>query len=134
MIKRFIIDTNVYTAFKVNHQGVAELFSYGERIIICPTVAAELLAGFKCGSKEKLNFDEFDTFLDSPRIHTVDINLETAEFYAQIYKNLRLKGTPIPTNDIWIAATALQNGVGLCSFDNHFNHIDGLLLHQPSNC
>lgn len=55
-------------------------------------------------------------------------DLETAEYYALIVKKLKAKGKPIPSNDIWIAANALKHGMGLYSFDRHFEEIDGLLL------
>ena len=65
-------------------------------------------------------------FLNSPRVvvHTVDV--ETAEFYALILNNLKKAGTPIPTNDIWIAAVAFQHGYKLFTKDKHFNAVKGL--------
>ena len=74
------------------------------------------------------NRNELDQFLDSPRVYTIAIDDETAEFYAQIFSELRLKGRPIPSNDLWIAASALQHGLALASYDEHFSHISGLLL------
>ena len=50
----------------------------------------------------------------------------TADYYALVYRELRKKGRPIPTNDLWIAATALQHGLALFSYDAHFTEIDGL--------
>ena len=54
--------------------------------------------------------------------------LETAEYYALIVNGLKIKGRPIPVNDIWIAANAMKNGLSLYSFDQHFGEIDGLKL------
>ena len=51
----------------------------------------------------------------------------TAEYYAMIYRNLRQKGHPIPTNDMWIAATALQHGFAVSTYDGHFQYVDGLI-------
>ncbi|MCP4151118.1 MAG: type II toxin-antitoxin system VapC family toxin [bacterium] len=70
--------------------------------------------------------------MNSARVHFIDQGRDTADFYAQIFNNLKRKGTPIPTNDIWIAASAMQNGLALFSLDNHFLHIDGLIL-QPKH-
>ncbi|RNC67435.1 MAG: type II toxin-antitoxin system VapC family toxin [Desulfuromonadales bacterium] len=53
---------------------------------------------------------------------------ETAGFYAQVFSELKLKGRPIPSNDLWMAASALQHGLALATYDEHFNHISGLLL------
>lgn len=86
----------------------------------------ELLAGFVAGTREAVNRQELATFLASQRVILFGLDEKTAEFYATVYRNLRRKGRPIPTNDMWIAATALQHGLAVFSFDSHFQHIDGL--------
>jgi len=86
-----------------------------------------LLGGFECGSKIKQNRDELHQFLQSSRIRLFPITLDTANFYSQIYCSLKHKGKPIPSNDMWIAATALENGCVLCSYNKHFKAIDGLI-------
>lgn len=87
-----------------------------------------LLAGFRCGSKEQQNRDELDLFFDSPRVDLLAIDDGTAEFYAQIFAELKERGRPIPTNDLWLAASALQHGLALATYDEHFKNISGLLL------
>lgn len=86
----------------------------------------ELYTGFANGSRESDNKTELALFLDSPRVvvHTMDV--ETAEFYALILNNLKKAGTPIPTNDIWIASIAFQHGYKLFTKDKHFKAIQGL--------
>jgi predicted nucleic acid-binding protein len=74
---------------------------------------------------------ELDAFLDNSRVGEINIDSETSEFYATIYRALRTKGKPIPTNDMWIAASALQHGLALCSLDAHFHNIDGIILEHP---
>ena len=88
----------------------------------------ELLSGFKGGEKENRNRNELEQFLDSPRVELYSVDFDTADFYAQILDALRTNGTPIPTNDIWIAATAFQNGLKLYTKDSHFNKIPGINL------
>ncbi len=127
-MKRILIDTNVYSAYKTGNPDVIRDFQSFEEIHINITVLAELLAGFKAGSKEALNREELKLFLNSPRVVLDQVTEGTAEFYAHIYLVLRSKGTPIPTNDIWIAASAMQNGCALYSLDKHFKVVDGLLL------
>jgi len=92
---------------------------------------AELFSGFKGGSHETKNRRELDLFLDSPRVVVHPIEEDTAEFYASILNNLRNAGTPVPTNDIWIAAVAFQHGYQLYSMDRHFTLISGLVLFSP---
>jgi tRNA(fMet)-specific endonuclease VapC len=88
----------------------------------------KLLAGFRGGDREAGNRDQFLAFLSSPRVLMLTIDRDTAEHYAAVYAHLRRKGRPIPTNDLWIAASALQHGMALLGQDSHFADIDGLLL------
>lgn len=126
-MKKFVIDTNAYGAFKTNHPATVERFREAEQIVVCATVHGELLAGFKCGSREDRNTAELEEFLDRPRVSYVTTDAATAEFYAEIYKRLRAKGTSIPTNDMWIAASAMQHGLAVCTRDEHFRNIENLI-------
>jgi predicted nucleic acid-binding protein len=125
---RIIVDTNIYVAFKRKEESALNLLRRSEYIAVNTVILGELLAGFRCGSREKQNRQELDRFLDSPRVVLLPVNDETSEFYAQIFYELRQKGRPIPSNDLWLAATALQHGLAVASFDKHFNHINGLML------
>jgi tRNA(fMet)-specific endonuclease VapC len=127
-MQHMLIDTNIYTAFMAEREDVVETLCLASRLVICPTVAGELLAGFKAGTRERANREEWNRFLDNSAVAEVTIDSTTAEFYAEVYRALRAKGTPIPTNDMWIAATALQNGLPLATLDGHFRLIDGLVL------
>lgn len=127
-MRRSAIDTNVYVAFKNKNEEVSEAFRNLDYIGVDITVIAELLSGFALGSKEKKNKDELHSFLSSPRVEVLVHDLETAAFYALVVKQLKAKGEPIPTNDIWIASNAMKNGLMLYSFDAHFQKIIGLLL------
>ena len=98
-----------------------------DRIGISTISIGELCSGFKGGNCEEKNKNELNIFLDSPRAIIFTIDVGTADYYASILNNLKDKGTPIPTNDIWIAAVAFQNGFKLYSKDKHFNFIPGLI-------
>jgi predicted nucleic acid-binding protein len=126
-LKRVFIDTNVYSAFKRGDPAAVARIQEAEQIAVCAPVLGELLAGFKCGSKEAANVAELEQFLDSPRVSFVPSDATTAEFYSEVCRNLKRKGKPIPTNDVWIAASAMQHGLGVCSRDRHFEDVDGLL-------
>ena len=127
-MKRILIDTNAYAAFKRNDPVALEVFRSSEHIGINMVVLGELYSGFKGGSREAMNRKELAQFLDSPRVGAILIDEETAEFYAKIYWDLKKKGKPVPSNDIWVAASAMQHGLALFTYDDHFKSVDGLLL------
>jgi len=127
-MKNIMLDTNAYVAFKGGDKNIIEILQHADTVNINAIVLGELLAGFAAGDKETKNKNEFNTFLNSSRCQMFTVDENTSFYYAQIYKLLRKKGTPIPTNDLWIAAITMQYGNILCTLDKHFNHIDGLLL------
>ena len=127
-MKRILIDTNIYAAFKRNVPIAVEVLRRVEYIGINTIVLGEILGGFKGGNKEAENKKELNQFLDSQRVYILEIDEETAEFYAKIYWDLKKKGNPVPTNDIWVAASAMRHGLSLFTYDEHFNNINGLIL------
>ena len=127
-MNKILIDTNIYSHAM---RGNNEVISYLQQVIeigISSISIGELLSGFKAGNKEQINRQELNIFLDSPRVTLYYVDEITAEFYSATLNQLKKQGTPIPTNDIWIAATALQQGLPVYTFDQHFEHIAGLLL------
>ena len=121
------IDTNAYAAFKKGESSIFEVIQYAETLAMSPIVLGELLSGFECGSKIKKNREELQKLLQSSRVRLFSITSDTANFYSQIYSALKIKGKPIPSNDLWIAAQVLENGGVLCSYDKHFKVIEGLI-------
>ncbi len=126
-----LIDTNAYSAFKRKHAGVLAELQRATEIALCPVVLGELRSGFVLGSRERDNERELEEFMASPRVRLLDITDRTSVFYAQIFRALRRRARPIPANDLWIAACALEHGLCLLSFDGHFGEIDGLALRLP---
>lgn len=127
-MNRLLIDTNIYSNALRGEKQVISTLQKTELIGISSISIGELLSGFKGGKKEVINRTELEGFLDSPRVEMYAVDVETADFYAQILDALRKNGTPIPTNDIWIAATAFQNGLKLYTMDYHFSKIPGINL------
>ena len=127
-MRKVLLDTNIYVAFKCNDMEIVDAFRHLDYIGIDVTVLAELYSGFKCEKKEKLNRIELKEFINNPRVHLLEHDYTTTEYYSIIHLNLREKGSPIPTNDICIAAVALQNGLVVFTKDNHFSYIDGLIV------
>lgn len=127
-MKKVLIDTNIYSlAMKGDATVVNELRKI-DQIGFSAVSVGELFSGFKGGRREDKNREELNIFLDSPRVVVHAISVDTAEFYASILNNLKLAGTPIPTNDIWIAAVAFQHGYKLFTKDKHFESVPGLVL------
>jgi len=132
-MKKILIDTNAYTAFKKNDADAVNAIRIVEYIGLNVVVMGELLSGFMGGNKEVQNRAEMDEFLDSPRVSLIQLDEQTAEFYAKIYWDLKKKGKPIPTNDLWVAASAMRHGLALLTYDDHFDNIDGLILFKGSS-
>ena len=120
------LDTNAYTAFKRGDEQIVAVLQHAPSIIVCVTVLGELLGGFAAGQRESNNRNELTQFLNTPRVKVVSSTTATADLYALVYAALRRKGQPIPTNDLWIAASSLEHGAALLTFDVHFQSIDGL--------
>jgi len=126
-MKRVLIDTNIYSLAMRGDKTVLNILIGIDKIGISTVSLGELYSGFKGGRNEEKNKNELNIFLDSPRVVIFTIDVETAEFYASILNSLKKNGTPIPTNDIWIAAVAFQHGFKLFSKDKHFKHVKGLI-------
>ncbi len=129
-----ILDTNAYVAFKRGRQQAVEILRLAETIVIPVIVLGELLAGFAFGAREAENRRELMAFLDAPRVQVATVDATTASWYGRVYANLRRLGRPIPANDLWIAAAALQGGWPVFSYDRHFESVEGLaLITQPED-
>jgi tRNA(fMet)-specific endonuclease VapC len=111
---------------------VTELVRRSEKVLISTVVAGELIYGFRRGARLRDNLRELHELLGSAFVELVPVSLETADRYSRIMGSLRQKGRPIPTNDVWIAAQAMETGADLLSSDGHFAHIDGLAWVDPS--
>lgn len=120
---RVLVDTNRYQDFCQGVPAVVDLFRRAEEIHIPFIVVGELRAGFACGTKSLENEKILTRFLHRARVHLLLATEDTTRHYANLFRQLRTQGTPIPTNDLWIAALAVENGLILLSRDSHFNHL-----------
>jgi predicted nucleic acid-binding protein len=123
---RILLDTSAYSAMMRGHKEVTDRVRRAQQVILSAVVAGELLLGFRLGARPEKNMAELDAFLDNPYVSFVPVTPTTADRFARIATALRAKGRPIPTNDVWIAAHAMETGAELLSFDAHFGAIDGL--------
>ncbi|MFH2123538.1 MAG: type II toxin-antitoxin system VapC family toxin [Pseudomonadota bacterium] len=125
---RILIDTNIYSLAMRGDEDVVEVLRHTRHVGISAITIGELFSGFRGGSREQKNRQELNQFLDSPRVAIYPVDENTGEHYSAILQQLKQQGTPIPTNDIWIAAVAFQHGLPLYTRDEHFSNISGLLL------
>ena len=115
-----MLDTSAYSAFLRGNPSIKSAIQQADEICLNPVILGELLAGFLLGKNEKKNRAILQEFLSSPRVEILGIDEETSERYAVIVRYLRLRGTPIPTNDLWIAASAMQHGLKVFTTDEHY--------------
>ncbi|MFQ5771605.1 MAG: type II toxin-antitoxin system VapC family toxin [bacterium] len=125
-MKRILIDTNIYVEAMYGNPDITAKLQKVELIGINTISMGELLTGFKVRKQSNALILQFEEFLDSPRVELFSINHLTANFYSEIYIKLKQAGTPIPTNDIWIAASAFEHGLMMFTLDKHFHKITGL--------
>jgi predicted nucleic acid-binding protein len=124
---KVMMDTSAYAAFMKGSPGIKEAVQQADEIVFNPVVLGELKAGFLMGRNEKKNRAILKDFLSSPRVIIADIDEETSERYAVIVQSLRIKGTPIPTNDLWIAASAMQHGLKVLTTDKHYLEVPQII-------
>ena len=127
-MKRILLDTNSYSLYiKGDHPLVKEV-KEADKIAISSVSVGELYAGFHRGNQFKANEDILLSFLQNKYVETLPITEHTARIYGKIVSALHKAGKPIPTNDIWIAAHAIEFDSILVSYDKHFLEIEGLRL------
>lgn len=127
-LKRIVVDTSAYAAFKRSHPLATEALRRAHEILLPAVVLGELLAGFESGSRRARNRQELDDFRRSMRVRHVPATEETAERYAYIYAHLRAVGRPIPTNDLWIAAAAMEHSADLLTADAHYQYVPQIVV------
>jgi tRNA(fMet)-specific endonuclease VapC len=125
-IRRLVLDTSAYSRFRAGHSSVLDLLASADVVMLPVTVLGELEAGFAMGRRALENRATLTRFLGEPFVATLPTTAEVARRYGQIFAKLRQAGTPIPTNDMWIAAATIDAGAQLLTFDIHFRQVPGL--------
>lgn len=125
-MNKVLLDTNAFVRYLAADQKVLAGLARADRVYLSVFVLGELFAGFKAGSREKDNRRILVRFLEKPDVSVLEAGLETAEFFGMIKSGLRKSGRPIPLNDVWIAAHALETGSVLVTYDAHFLSVPGL--------
>jgi len=124
---RIALDVNRYVDFAKGLPEATRVLSRADAIMVPFVTLAELRAGFRRGSHNRRNEHTLAQFLLSDRVSVLWPDEATTHTYADLFVDLRSAGTPIPTNDLWIAALAVQHGLVLFSRDRHFEWIPRLV-------
>lgn len=119
-MKTIFFDTNAYSNFKRGDTTVLNAVKNCDILYISVVTVGELYSGFYQGTKFKLNEKELDIFLTNRHVKVINILPKTSKIYGEIYSKLFKNGTPIPTNDVWIAASVIQVESSLITYDKHF--------------
>ena len=127
-MSELLLDTSAYSAFMRGHERVGGAMRQADWIVVTPVVLGELRAGFRRGTRRNENERELSDFLGSPRVRLAIVDAETADRYAEIVSFLQRAGTPLPTNDAWIAASAMQHGLSILTTDPHFERVPHVLI------
>jgi len=124
---RVALDTNRLTDLFQGDAELADRLGECEEVWVPLIVVAEIKAGFYGGSRQHKNEIRFQSFLAKPTVGILLPARETAEHYARLFVQLKRAGTPIPDNDLWIAALVLQHDLALITRDRHFERVPQLL-------
>ena len=124
--ERLVLDTSAYSHLRAGHSEVLE-FVAGATVVVMPvTVLGELEVGFELGSRTEENRRILAEFLNEPFVNILAVTNATVGYYARIFTALRRAGTPIPINDVWIAAVTMECNGHLLTFDRDYLHVGEL--------
>jgi len=126
--EKLVLDTSAYSGFNRGDKRLKIFFRSDNQILIPLIVVGELRAGFSLGTKSQENEALLQKLLDGPNVTTITITDKTTRLFAALFRQLKLAGTPINTNDIWIAALTLEHDCLLVTLDLDFNRVPDLLV------
>ncbi|MFW5856823.1 MAG: type II toxin-antitoxin system VapC family toxin [Planctomycetota bacterium] len=128
-MKKVLLDTCAYSdLLRGTGDDVLEALDRCEAVLFSVIVLGELHAGFRAGRHRQKNMETLHDFLAEDPVTILPVTTETAEVFGEVKSALRKGGTPIPINDVWIAAQCLEHGAVLLTRDLHFRHVPGLRL------
>ena len=127
-MKKVLLDTNAYARLLCGDKAVLEVLGRADTVCMSVFVLGELAAGFKGGDRESENRARLEDCLRRPTVRVLTATQETADIFGTIKHRLKKAGTPIPINDVWIAAHTTESGSYLVTGDSHFSNVAGLLL------
>lgn len=125
-VERLVLDTSAYSHFRSGNPDVLERIVRADRVVVPVVVAGELEAAFANGRRAEDNRRMLEEFLAEPFVRLLDVTAKTARVYGEVFTKLRRAGTPIPINDVWIAASTIECHGHLLTFDSDFTRVAGM--------
>lgn len=120
---RLCLDTSAYSNFKRGRAAAVEAVTSARSVYVPVVVLGELRTGFRLGAHAARNEAELRAFLGQPVVQVLEVDDEASSIYADLVVQLRRQGTPLPSNDIWIAALAAREGAPVLTYDAHFEQM-----------
>ena len=134
-LEKLVLDTSAYSHFRFGHTHVLDYLARSDAVFVPVIVIGELEAAFEQGKRARANRVALEDFLQEPFVTILPVTRTVARHYGRVFAALRVAGTPLPVNDVWIGATTLDCGGTLLTFDTDFTRIEGLhpivLRHDP---
>jgi tRNA(fMet)-specific endonuclease VapC len=124
---RVAVDTNRYVDLCKGGAETVQVLEAADAVMLPFVVLGELRAGFALGRRHAENERVLRTLLLKDGVHVLFADEQTTHHYAAVFRQLRKQGTPIPTNDMWLAALVLQHNLALHARDRHFDHLPQLV-------
>ena len=122
---KLVLDTNAYSDYAEGLPVIVDFMAnHGEQIYLPSVVLGELNFGFMKGKRQQFNEKKLQQFISRLRVEIINVDADVARKYAIIYLSLQKKGTKIPINDVWIAASCMEAGGILMTRDKHFEVVE----------
>jgi tRNA(fMet)-specific endonuclease VapC len=125
-VQRIVMDTSAYSHMRTGHPELTDLLALAEALLIPVTVLGELEGAFELGSRARVNRRALTEFLSEPFVSILPTTPDVARRYGQVFARQRRAGRPVSVNDMWIAASAIDSGGHLVTFDKDFGRIEAL--------
>jgi len=129
---KLALDTNIFSDYA---EGVSEtvnfMATHGNHLYLPSVVLGELQFGFMKGNRQRFNEKHLQMFINRLQVDIIPVDAGVARKYAIIFLALQKKGSKIPINDVWIAASCMETGCTLLTRDRHFesvSQIDAIIL------
>ena len=123
---RLVLDTSAYSHLRTGHDQVFDQVANASVVVMPVVVLGELEAGFELGRRTQENRRMLAEFLDEPFVSVMGVTATTVRYYARTFASLRRAGTPIPINDVWIAAATMECNGHLLTFDRDYHRVTNL--------